>query len=273
MWKAALFFLFLIAIAIHCVHAQDIYRDNASDPVSMKSHASVDLESFIFHNEAQFFSVRPGYYYGLRNERHLLGMSLPIVHNIFKGDYAGFENTTGVGDLRISYLFVPYLKKNSIGIERITLAFDVSVPTGEYKLGRGAGAWLYKPGIVFTYRPGPSLAFYPELRFQFSGSDVNSEAGIDGAPDPDDPEKDNSLQNLSFALPMVAQLEDWDGWFGIHVLYTRSLVENTDFIFLRTDFGKMLSQRTAASIRITKFIAGQPRLNVVVQANFSFFLL
>ncbi|MEJ7645695.1 MAG: transporter [Chryseolinea sp.] len=255
------------------MQAQDLYRDNASDPVSMKSHVSGDVESYIFHNEAQFFSFRPGYYYGLRNERHLLGMSLPIVHNIFKGDYAGFENTTGVGDLRIAYRFVPYLKKNQIGIERVTLVLDVTVPTGEYRLGRGAGAWLYKPGVVFTYRPGPSLAFYPEVRFQFSGSNVNSEAGIDGSPDPDDPEKDNSLQNLSFALPMVAQLEDWDGWFGVHILYTRSLVEKTDFIFLRTDFGKMIGERTAASLRITKFIAGQPRLNVVVQANFSFFLL
>ncbi len=272
MRRIVFFYVVTVMLTIQSLSAQEVYLDNASDPMSMKSHASVDVESYIYHNEAQFFSLRPGYFYGLKNERHLLGMSLPIVHNIFKGDYAGFENTTGVGDLRISYLFVPYRKKNSTGIERLTLAFDVTVPTGEYKLGRGAGAWLYKPAIVFTYRPGPSLAFYPEVRFQFSGSDVNSEAGTDGAPDPEDPEKDNSLQNLSLAIPMVAQLEDWDGWFGIHILYTRSLVEKTDFVFLRSDFGKMISERTAASLRITKFIAGQPRLNVVVQANFSFFL-
>jgi len=253
-------------------NAQDVYRDNASDPVSMKTHVVIDVESYIFHNESQFYALRPGYFYGLRNERHLFGMSFPLVHNVFKGDYAGFENTTGFGDLRMSYLFVPFLKKNTIGLERITLAMDVTAPTGEYKLGRGAGAWLYKPGVVFTYRASPLIAIFPEIRFQFSGSDVNSQGGLDGAPDPDDPEKDNSLQNLSVAIPAIVQLEEWDGWFALHFLYTRSLVEKTDFLFLRSDFGKMIGERSAASIRITKFIAGQPRLNVVVQVNFSFFM-
>lgn len=262
----------LVLLCVVTIRGQDQYLDYASDPITMKTHASVDVESYIFHNESKFYNIRPGYYYGLGNEKHLFGMSIPFMHNVFNGNYAGFENTTGFGDLKMSYLFAPYYKKNKIGIERFTISAEVSAPTGEYRLGRGAGSWLYKPGVILTLRPGPGIAFYPELRFQFSGKQANSQAGIDGMPDPDDPEKDNRLQNLSLAVPMVAELEDWRGWFGIHILYTRSLEEKTDFIFLRTDFGKMIGERSAASLRISKFIAGQPRLNVIIQANFSFFV-
>ncbi len=252
--------------------AQNISTDYASDPVTMKSHAAVDIESYIFHSTSQFYALRLGYYYGLRNERHLLGMALPLVHNVFNADYAGFENTTGFGDLKMSYLFVPYVKSNKIGLSRISLAFDVSAPTGQYRLGRGAGAWLFKPGVVLTLRPGPNISFYPELRFQFSGAPVNSQAGSDGAPDPDDPDKDGNMQNLTLFVPLVVQLQEWEGWFSLNVWYTRSFSEQTDFIFLRTDFGKMIGTNTAASLRISKFIAGQPRLNVIVQANISFFI-
>ncbi|MEP6734197.1 MAG: transporter [Chryseolinea sp.] len=264
----------LLTVLTWCnfAYSQNIYRDYAADPVSMKTHMSIDIYSYIFHNESQFYTLQPGYFYGLKNEKFLMGMAIPVVHNVFRGNFAGFENTTGLGDIKMSALYVPYYKKNTIGLERVTFALDVTAPTGEYRLGRGAGSWVYKPGVVITYRPIPEVAFYPEVKFQFSGTDVNSRGGIDGIPDPDNTEKDKALQNLSFALPMVAQLEDWDGWFGIHILYTRSLAEKTDFIFLRTDFGKMIGERSAASIRISKFIAGQPRLNVIVQANFSFFM-
>lgn len=232
----------------------------ASDPVAMRSRIAIDVESFLFHNESQFYSLRAGYYYGLQNERHLFGMSLPLVHTVFKGDYAGFENTTGFGDLKMSYLFVPFSAKGTIGLERVSLSFDVTAPTGEYRLGRGAGAWLYKPGVIVTLRSGPAVAFYPEIRYQFSGSDANSQGGSDGTPDPDNPDLDYTVKNLSLSLPMVAQIENWNGWFSFNMLYTRSFSENTNFWFVRSDFGKMMGPKSSASLRITKFIAGQPRL-------------
>lgn len=252
--------------------AQVDYLQNASDPVSMRSRVTVDIESYFWVNESQFYAIRPAYYYGLKNERFLVGMSIPVVHNVFKGDYQGFENTTGFGDLRMSAMYVPYFKQTFSGLERITATLDVSAPTGEYLLGRGAGAWMYRPGVVLTYRPGPALAFYPEIRFLFSTEDVNAQGGSDGSPDPYDSEKDDKLQNLSIDLPFVAQLEDWNGWFSIHLMYSRALVEKTDFFFVRSDFGKMVGERTAASLRISKFIAGQPRLNLMVQANFTWFM-
>jgi hypothetical protein len=245
---------------------------NASDPVTMRTHASIDIESYIFHNGSEFYALRLGYYYGLRTERHLFGMSVPFVHTVFEGDYAGFENTSGFGDIKMSYLFVPFVRNNTIGIERVTLSFDVTAPTGEYRLGRGAGTWLYKPGVIVTWRPGTQIAVYPELRFQFSGGEANSTGGSDGAPDPDDPEKDGTVQNLSLALPAVVQLDDWNGWFSLNTLYTHSFSEGTDFLFLRMDLGKMMGENSSAALRISKFIAGQPRLNVVVQANVTFFM-
>lgn len=244
----------------------------ASDPVTTQTRAAIDAESYFFFGNYQFYALRLGYYYGLKNELHQFGMSLPFVHTIFDADYSGFENTSGIGDLKMSYLAVPYFEKNKIGLERVSVAFEVTAPTGEYRLGRGAGTWLYKPGLIFTMRSSSEIVFYPEARFQISGGDANSQGGSDGLPDPDDPDKEKRLQNLSLSIPMVAQVKDWDGWFSLNLLYTHSFTEQTSFLFLRTDFGAMIGNNTSASLRITKFIAGQPRLNVMVQANISFFL-
>ena len=255
----------------HSITAQMTLED-ASDPASMISRVTLDLETYGFENNARFYVFRPGYYYGLRNEQHLLGVSLPLMHNVFEGDYAGFENTTGFGDLKMSYLFVPYHKRDVIGIERVTLSLDVTSPTGEYKLGRGVGTWLYKPGVIFKWRIAEAVLLYPELRFQFSGKEANSGAGSDGVPDAEDPEKDDKVQNLSITLPATVNIEDWNGWFSLNVLYTRSFTERTDFLFLRTDLGKVIGKYSCASLRITKFVAGQPRLDFVVQANVAFFI-
>jgi hypothetical protein len=263
----------LTVVACFPLHlTAQITLEDASDPASMISRITLDLESYSFENNARFYAFRPGYYYGLRNERHLLGVSLPFMHNVFEGDYAGFENTTGFGDLKMSYLFVPYHERDVIGVERVTFSFDILSPTGEYKLGRGAGTWLYKPGVILKWRLAEAVLLYPELRFQFSGGDANSGAGSDGVPDAEDPEKDDKVQNLSFSLPATVNIENWNGWFSLNVLYTRSFTEKTDFLFLRTDLGKVIGKYSCASLRITKFIAGQPRLDLVVQANLTFFM-
>src|SRR6187455_464689 len=137
--RQRLFGVFAIACVAISATAQDLYRQNASDPVSMRTRITADIESYFYFDESQFYALRPGYYYGLKSERFLLGMSIPVVHNIFKGDYQGFENTTGIGDLRMSALYVPYFNEKTFGLSRVTVSMDVSAPTGEYKLGRGAG--------------------------------------------------------------------------------------------------------------------------------------
>src|SRR5690606_17315976 len=116
-----------------------------------------------------------------------LGISVPFVHTIFTQDYAGFENTTGIGDLKMIYTGVPYYNKNSMGLTRVSTYLEATAPTGEARLGRGAGTWLYKPGIIFAFKPAPEIGIYPEIKFQFSGQPANSQGGGGGIPDPDDP--------------------------------------------------------------------------------------
>jgi hypothetical protein len=260
-----------LSLWLSVASAQQSTLLNASDPVTMRTNFAVDIESYLFHNESEFYALRLGYHYGLRSERHRFGMSLPLVHSVFEGDYQGFENTTGFGDLKVTYLWVPYVKNNTIGIERVTIGIDVSAPTGEYRLGRGAGTWLYTPRIVVTWRPGTFIAVFPEVRYQFSTNEANSTGGGDGVPDPEDPELDYEVQSLQVALPAVVQLDEWNGWFSLNTLYQRSFTEDTDFLFLRMDIGKVIGENASAALRISKFIAGQPRLNVLVQANFSFY--
>lgn len=262
-------FLILMINSAGCF-AQSSGVADASDPGTMKTRIVLDFESYFYHQPAQFYALRIGYVYGLGNEKHLFGLSLPFVHSVFQEDRQGYENTTGVGDFRMWYM-AALVTGRSIGLSRISPFFEATAPTGAYLLGRGAGTWLYKPGILFTYTIDPQIAFYPEIRFQFSGKAANSTGGTGGIPDIEDPEKDGKLQNLTIELPLVVQLESVQAWLAISPQYQQSLTEKEYFLFLRLDFGKMITEKTAASLFLSKFVAGQPRLNVMAQARFQFF--
>jgi len=244
---------------------------DASDPSFIRSHVRTSAQSYNFYENADFYSLQVGFYYGI-GTRHLMGISIPFYHNIFNGDYGGFENTTGIGDIKMTYMISAFNAKGPAGLQRISPFLEVSAPTGEYELGRGAGAWIYKPGIIFSFRPIPEVSFYPEIKYQFSTEEVNSQSGSDGLPDPEDPTKDLKYKNLIINFPITMVLNQWNGWFSLNGQYARSFTENVDFIFLRMDIGKMLGDRTSAALNISKFIAGQPRLNVVIQARFNFYL-
>lgn len=256
----------------HFAQAQSgaVSQSDASDPTTMKSRFDMDIESYLFFQNAQFFVFRPGYHYGLQNEKHLFGISIPFVHSVFNQDLQGYENTTGLGDIRMSYTGAIATGK-IIGMSKVSPYFEATAPTGEYLLGRGAGAWVYNPGIIFTYTADQAVTFYPEIRYQFSGSEANSRGG-NGLPDPNDPQKDNKISNLTFQLPVVIQLESSQAWISINTWYTQSFTEKEYYVFIRTDFGKMIGPKTSASLQLAKFVAGQPRLNVTVQAKFLFFL-
>ncbi len=251
--------------------AQESNVYELSDPTTMRSRVPLDLESYFFFAGDQFYALRLGFVYGLQNERHALGMSIPYVHNIFTQDYAGFENTTGIGDIKMIYTGVPYLNKDGIGLTKVSTFFETTAPTGEYRLGRGAGTWLFKPGIILSYKLTPELSVYPEVQFQFSRQDANSQGGGD-LPDPNNPDKDGKMQNFYVSVPAVMVIDSWDGWFSLNAQYIRSFTESTNFIFMRMDIGKMIGERSSASLNISKFIAGQPRVNVIVQARFLFLL-
>ena len=242
----------------------------ASDPSFLKTRATLEVESHIFHQPVRFYSARIGYLYALQNQKHQFGISVPFVHNIFNADLQGFENTTGIGDIRMWYMGA-FVTSHSLGVVKVAPYVEMIAPTGSYLLGRGAGSWLYKPGVIFSYRLDPQISFYPELRFQFSLDDVNSRGGIDGIPDPEDAQKDGKLQTLTLEVPAVVQLESIRAWFAIHAIYAQSFEEREYFIFFRTDFGKMISDYTSAGLFISKFVAGTPRLNVIVHARLQFF--
>ena len=274
LYRCCLLFVLISACLANRIHAQSatpLGAAVAADPANMHSRIQFDVESYFFHQPARFYAIRIGYAYGLRNEKHLFGISVPFVHSVFEEDYQGFENTTGIGDFEMWYM-TSFTTGKSIGLTRLSPFFEITAPTGEYLLGRGAGSWLYKPGIVFTWVIDPQVAFYPQVRYQFSGKDANSTSGVASIPDIEDPEKDGRLSNIAVELPVVVQFEPLQAWLSINAQYQKALSIDEYFIFMRLDFGKMITERTAASLYLSKFVAGQPRLTVIAQARLQVFL-
>ncbi|NJM24991.1 MAG: hypothetical protein HC859_05260 [Bacteroidia bacterium] len=145
---AILIFISAAAAAFAQQDGEFVDLDDAANPTTMKSRVALDFESDLFYNESKFYSARLGYYYGLGNGKHLFGLAVPFLHNVFNGDYGGFENTTGIGDIHMLYMGAPYYKKGVIGVERVSAYLEVTAPTGQSRLGRGAGTWIYNPGVM-----------------------------------------------------------------------------------------------------------------------------
>ncbi len=243
------------------------------DPANTQSRIVTDFDSYYFSGGHRFYSANFGYDYGIPNNRHRMGIAVPLVHCIFNGDFAGFENTTGIGDIRFTYVGVPYISTKSVlGLKRIAASLEVTTPTGNERLGRGVGSWVLRPGVTFTYQADMDWFFYPQIRFQLSTSDVNSRAGSNGVPDLEDPDKDEQLQNVNITIPTYLLLREWDGWIGLTVDTDFTFVEDTYFLFIKTEVGKMMGRKTSGMLQITQFVAGQPRLSTIFSAHVNFFL-
>jgi hypothetical protein len=260
------FFIFVSAIII--VEAQNAEPFN---PANMSTRALFEAGTFYFNGGSKFYSLSAGFDYGLA-KKNLFSVSVPVVHNIYNADYGGLENTTGIGDIKFGYARVLYEPKKVRNVERVTALFDVTAPTGDPLAGRGTGSWLYKPGLIVGMRLDQAVTFYPSAQFQFSTSPANSRAGTNGLPDPQDPDKDGRLKSFSLDVPVTFEMINWGGWLTMNMPFTYSLQETNYFLFLKADFGKKISEKSAATLMITKFVAGQPRLNVLVQARLTIFL-
>ncbi|MBX2966745.1 MAG: hypothetical protein KF845_11395 [Cyclobacteriaceae bacterium] len=270
--KEWLFTLLLLAITPTLFAQTDIDRLEPYHPALMDSRITLDLDTYYFVAENKFYSFKPGFVYGLPGKRHAMGIALPVVHSIFSGDFAGFENTTGIGDMKFFYHGVAYQAKDPLGLQRITATFEATAPTGNARLGRGTGAWVYKPGVVVAIRPDEAFYLFPTLNFQISSARLNSLGGADGVPDLANPDLDDQLKVMSMSLPATFVLDSWSGWVSLHPEYIHTFVEDTYFLFLRLDLGKMIGSNTSASLQITKFIAGQPRLETWIKFRLNFFL-
>jgi len=242
------------------------------NPANMSTRAVFEAGSFYFNGGHRFYSLSAGFDYGFA-DKNLFSISIPVVHNIYNADYGGLENTTGIGDVKFGYAGVLYQPKKKVNkVERVSGLFEVTAPTGDPKAGRGAGAWLFNPGLIVGMRLDQAVTFYPQAQFQFSGDDANSRGGTNGLPDPEDPEKDGKLKNFSVNLPFTFEMINWGGWVTFNAPFSYSLAEKNYFLFFKADFGKKIAEKSAASLMITKFVAGQPRLNVLVQARLIIFL-
>jgi hypothetical protein len=242
------------------------------NPANMTTRALFEAGSFYYTGGHKFYSLAAGFDYGLA-KKNLFSVSIPVVHNIYNADYGGLENTTGIGDIKFGYGRVLYEPTKKVGsVERITGLFEVTAPTGDPRAGRGAGTWLYNPGLVVGMRLDQAVTFYPQVQFQFSPKKANSLGGTFGLPDPQDPDKDGKLKNFSLNVPVTFEMIRWDGWLTMNMPFNYSLAEHTYFLFLKADVGKKISEKSAATLMITKLVAGEPRLNVLVQARLIIFL-
>lgn len=265
--------LFLL-VAMPCVgygQSPPVTVHEGVDPTWVRSAVVLDIGSYVYHQPARFYAATLRYHYGLQNKQHLFGLAIPFVHSVYDQDLRGFENTVGLGDIRMYYRG-RFNTGETTGITHAAPSLEISAPTGAYLLGRSAGAWLYQPGMSLVCDLHPNLSMYPALSFQFSGVKVNSLAGAHGTPDPQNTDRDTALRNMHLTLPMMLKLDGPQAWFGIVPEYITSFSEREYFIFFGTEAGMMLADKTLGMLRVTKFVAGLPRVNIVAEARLQFFL-
>lgn len=243
-----------------------------ADPTLARTNFGMGVNSYLFTGGTIYYEAVPGFSYALPDARNMLTIEVPFMHNIFPGDFGGYENTTGIGDVRMRYQTVPIKKKDPLGFKQLTFYGELTAPTGAYIFGRGAGTWLIKPGVMATIQASPQVAFYPEVRFQFSASEASRLGGGQNLPNPDSFQRNRKLQEYVLQFPVVMVLESANTWLRINPEFIQSFNEGVSYLFFEGEVGKMLGDWSSASVNISRFIAGQPRLAVIVEAQFRFYL-
>lgn len=270
-----LLLFFTFPYKAYCQENSVLGINNPSNPTLTRTQFSFDFDSYFFVAENRLLAARPAFHYDFNSNRHKVMMEVPILSTFYSGNYQGFERQTGLGDMRFKYMYLAYYDENARqSFNGLGITFEMITPTGNSQFGLGLGKWQYAPGVVFSFRPNPFFAFYPEIVYRFTADDVN---GISlpgaGLPDFETPENDPKFQSILFEVPAVVELSDWNGWFSVSPVYLKDFPSGYSIFAFSGEIGLKTSENFGASIHILRFVAGQPRLITHVTAKFDFYLL
>ncbi len=272
-------FLLLACFFIVCAQANAqestvLGRFNASNPNLIEKQFGMDFESYFFVANDKLYTMNFRFDYNFNSKRTMVRFNVPLVSTDFSKDYQGYERSTGIGDLGFKVTHLIYLDKaNKKTLESVALSLGVTTPTGDKDLGLGLGKWQYIPEIVAAFRASPALGFYPRAKFQFTGSEVNGHPTPGGsAPDPEDPDADGQFKTLIIDLPMIMEINSWQGWFGLTPIYLNDFEFNYTIVALTAELGKNISDQSSISLHLSQNIAGEKRLLNIVEAKLNFYI-
>jgi len=248
---------------------------NPANPWQTNTAFQLGFENYFFVAANKLFVLKPSFRYDFNSERHEVRMEVPFVSTSFSSDYQGFEKEIGLGDMALGYRYVIYLNKGRFAtLEAVSLDSKIRAPTGNSTVGLGTGHWQYELTSLFSFRPNPYVAIYPEARFIFTGKPVNGQGTPVGpVPDPEDPEEDFSIQSLVIRIPLVLEVESYHGWVAFSPIFFHDFKSKFLSWSLQAELGIKISDPLAAALEINQYISGDRRLNTWVQAKFYWFLI
>jgi hypothetical protein len=206
------------------------------------------------------------------NDQNKLDAEIPILRTA----YEDTGNTTGIGDIRLRYFYVPYNADDSDHwFTAAGLSVDVYLPTGDEETGHGAGSTLLAPGVTFGVRAASWLDIFPILSYQHSfGAGRWEPGGTDPGgviPPPDESDEEVDMRGVRAEAILVAPLPR-DAWIQIIPLYSRNLVNGDHALNVRVMLGKMLNTKNALQFEYQREFVNQRSLQNMIRIAWSYFL-
>jgi len=170
-------------------------------------------------------------------DNYALGFELPLLQS----DIPGLKRQFGLGDITMNNTFVPYRKEDLDGwFNAAGLFCSVTMPTGQFDAGLGAGNWLVAPALLLSFEVGPVRAF-PSVGYQFAFAGSGT-VGRNRAPLSEGP-----LVNTVLAGPVP---DPYYIAITPQYFYDRLAASNPHAFSLTLQMGRMLGKRWNQSIEL-----------------------
>lgn len=216
-------------------------RYDPTDPTQLNTYATGSLTL----NHLRTPQGR-GFTYGLNLEaayvlevmdNYALGFDLPLLYS----DIPGKRRRFGVGDLTINNSFIPYRTQDPDAFWNAGgILCSITVPSGAFDAGLGAGNWQLAPALVLSFNMGPVRAI-PTMGYQF-GFAGSGQSGLDRAPLSEGP---------SIDLVVTGPVPDpWYMALTPHYFYDRLAPADAHNFSLTLQAGRLIGKRLNQAIQL-----------------------
>jgi hypothetical protein len=205
-----------------------------------------DIWSYKISGSAAFFRYR-----------HQLEVEIPFVRSV----YPGIENLTGLGDVKVGYLYVFYQRKSVIeALTHASASLKVSFPTGNPNEGHGVGKMVFNPSFFASFKPVEEISIHPSVKFFISEKNIDGDwaGGFPGAVPGSGLSEGERLKALQ--LDAAFNYEFNQAWIGVAPIYAYEFNQHDFTINLRPEAGVLLSEKFMIKINSTFYLAGERRL-------------
>jgi hypothetical protein len=258
---------FLIVLYIPIVALSQEQEIKPFDPTQINTAVSLDGHRYDLF-EGEIYQLRVKGQYGFAENRHQFALSVPYMTS---DKFSGIERQTGIGDVRVNYLFKFKDEMDTEMPKSFAFGLDFNIPTGDVDAGHGIGAVVISPVLHYAVWPVPTVAAFLSARYAHSTKYVEGAWWGGGTIPGGDPNLEPKVRDLMLDAKGLIQIGD-GGWLSISANYVQYIDEKDYTINIVPELGKIWNQKFSLHIQSVVWLGGRKKAKNITSFHLRYFL-